>query len=284
MKRALSRFFGEAGTAVRRATVLAAVLASAGVAWGAEPASARPKMLADVAIDQRLDQPVPPELQFRDETGRLVALKSYFGEKPIVLALVYYQCPMLCTMTLNGLVAAMKPLDLTPGKDFTVLTVSFDPTEKHPLAAAKKRSYLSQYGRPGAEEGWHFLTGDRDAVQKLTAAVGFRYRYDAETAQYAHAAGLVVLTPSGKVSRYFYGVEYSTRDLRLALVDSAEGKIGSAVDQILLYCYRYDPVHGKYGLVVMNVIRLLGTATVLALGAFVVLANRREKRRRPDSA
>jgi protein SCO1 len=244
----------------------------------------RPSVLQGVGIDQRLNEQVPLNLPFRDETGRTIQLRDYFGEKPVILALVYYECPMLCTLTLNGLVRAMRALPFDVGKQYTVVTVSFNPRETYSLAAAKKRGYLDSYRRPGGADGWHFLTGEESSIEKLTQAVGFHYNYDAESGQYAHATGLVVLTPQGKISRYFYGVEFSPRDLRLALDEASANKIGSPVDAILLFCCRYDPVTGKYGLVISRVMQLAGGATVLALGGFMALMLWREKHGKLRSA
>ena len=238
-----------------------------------------PDPLRDVGIDQRLDAQVPGELFFRDETGREVRLAEYFGQKPIILVFVYYECPMLCTLVLNGLVRALRAMPLTAGRDFTILTVSINPAETPTLAAEKKAAYIEHYGRAEARQGWRFLTGDPPAIHRLAETVGFRYVYDPRTKQYAHAAGIMVLTPSGRVSRYFYGLEYSARDVRLGLVDASEGKIGSPVEKILLLCYRYDPSTGKYSLAILRVIRLAGAGTLLGLGLFLVIMFRRDRRR-----
>ncbi len=242
------------------------------------PSSQPAPILQRVGIDQKLGASVPLDLAFRDEEGRAVRLGTYFGEKPVILSLVYYECPMLCTLILNGLVRSLRALSFTAGKEFTVLTVSFDPREGSELAAAKKQAYMRVYGRPEAERGWHFLTGEEAAIRRLTEAVGFRYAFDSETGQFAHASGIMVLTPQGRIARYFYGIEYAPRDLRLGLVEAAQGKIGSPVDQILLYCYHYDPKVGRYSLIVMNVLRLAGVATVLVLGGFLVVMFRRDRR------
>lgn len=236
-----------------------------------------PPILRDVGIDQHLDQQVPLDLVFHDETGQAVQLGQYFGSKPVILALVYYECPMLCTLTLNGLASALKVLSFDVGNQFNVVTVSFNPRETPALAAAKKKTYLERYGRAGAEQGWHFLTGDAANIARLTQAVGFRYVYDAEQKQYAHAAGITLLTPQGRIARYFFGVEYSPRNLRLGLIEASHNQIGSPVDQLLLYCYHYDPTTGKYGAVAMNMVRVGGVLTVLALGGFVIIALRRER-------
>jgi protein SCO1/2 len=238
-----------------------------------------PAILRDVGIDQNLNGQVPLDLSFADEEGRAAALSEVMGEgKPVVLALVYYQCPMLCTQVLNGLTTALRALTLEPGKDFTILTVSFDPSETTALAAAKKAMYLDQYGKPGAADGWRFLTGSAPSIAALTSAVGFRYAYDAQAQQFAHASGLVVLTPEGRIARYFFGVEYSPRDLRLALVEASENRIGTPVDKLLLYCYRYDPATGKYGAVVMNMVRVGGLVTVVTLAGFLLVMLRHERK------
>ena len=236
-----------------------------------------PPLLKEVAIDQKLNQQLPLELIFRDENGVPVKLGQYFGKKPVVLSLVYYNCPMLCTQILNGMVTTFRVLPFQIGKEFDVVTVSFDPRETPALAAAKKKTYveyLPQAAHANANAGWHFLTGDESTIKQLTQAVGFRYRFDEATNQFAHASAIMVATPEGKLSHYFYGIEYSARDLRLALVQSAANKIGSPVDQLLLYCYHYDPATGKYGAVVMNMIRLGGLVTLAGI-AFLILFLRR---------
>ncbi len=237
----------------------------------------KPKLLRDVGIDQRLNEQIPLDLTFRDESGKTVRIGQYFGDKPVILALVYYECPMLCTQVLNGLLRSLKNMSLDVGKQFTVVTVSFNPRETPGLATNKKRVYVGLYGRPGAPEGWHFLTGDEAPIQGLTRAVGFHYAYDSATDQYAHATAIMVLTPQGKISRYFYGIDYPSRDLRLSLVEASNNKIGTPVDQVLLYCYHYDPTTGKYGLVIANVMRVAALATVLALGTFLLVMFRRER-------
>jgi protein SCO1/2 len=241
------------------------------------PQGQRPQMLTDVRIDQKLDGQVPLDLAFRDETGREVRLREYFGSKPVVLSLVYYECPMLCNEVLNGLVRTLKALSFTPGKEFTVVTVSFDARETPALAAAKKRTYLNRYRREGADAGWHFLTGDQAAIDRLTEAVGFRYAFDAESNQFAHASAIMVVTPQGKLSHYFYGIEYAPRDLRLGLVEASAERIGSSVDQLLLYCYHYDPTTGKYGPVIMNIVRVAGVVTVIGILALILALRRRRK-------
>jgi protein SCO1/2 len=248
------------------------------------PLNGSPAILKEIGFDQRLGEKIPLGLAFKDETGKDVQLGDYFGKKPVVLSLVYYQCPMLCTLSLNGLAGALEVLSFVPGHEFEVLTVSFDPKEGPVLAAAKKKAYMARYKRAGANKGWHFLTGSQDSIDALTKAVGFRYAWDAETKQFAHPAGVVVLTPEGTISQYLFGVEYSPKDLRLALVDSARGKIGSVLDQALLLCYRYDPSRGRYSASILNLVRLGGLVTVLALGGFILTmaTRRREKASSPD--
>ena len=236
------------------------------------PSSGLPKALSNVGLEQKLDQQLPLDLVFRDESGQEVKLGQYFGQKPVVLALVYYDCPMLCTQVLNGMVTSFRVLPFQVGKEFDVVTVSFDPRENSELAARKKKvyvNYLPEKLRPAAANGWHFLTGDQTNIAKLTDAVGFRYYYDETTRQFAHASGIMVATPHGKLSRYFYGIEYAPRDLRLGLIESSAEKIGSPVDQLLLYCYHYDPATGKYGAAVMKIMRIAGVLTVLALVAML---------------
>jgi protein SCO1/2 len=239
--------------------------------------SQRPAALQDIGFDQRLGEVVPPEIVLRDEAGRSLRLGDLYGKKPLVLALVYYECPMLCTLTLNGLSGALATIPFDVGREFDVVTVSFNPRETPELAVQKKKTYLARYRRPGAEAGWHFLTGDEAAISRLTSAVGFRYTWDAATSQYAHPAGIVVLTPAGRVARYLYGIEYAPKDLRLALVEAGQGRIGSPVDQFLLYCYQYDPTTGRYGAAIMRIVRGAALLTLLALGTFLTLMWRRER-------
>ena len=240
------------------------------------PMAATPGVLQEVGFDQKLGDQLPLDLAFKDETGKDVRLGDYFGKKPVVLSLVYYQCPMLCTISLNGLAGALEVLSFVPGQEFEVLTVSFDPKEGPVLAAAKKKVYMTRYKRPQADQGWHFLTGSKESVDRLTKAVGFRYVWDAETKQFAHPAGILVATPEGKIANYLFGVEYSPKDLRLALVDAAGGRIGNAVDQVLLYCYQYNPKTGRYSASILNLVRLGGILTLLALGGFILTTTRRE--------
>jgi len=241
--------------------------------------SSLPPSLRNVRFDQRLNEQVPLNLVFKDETGTPVKLADYFGKKPVILVLAYYRCPMLCTEVLNGLVRALLNVPFDVGKEFNVLTVSFDHRETPALAAAKKKTYLERYGRPGAENGWHFLTGEEDSIKRLTQAVGFQYSYDAKNDQFAHASGIMVLTPEGKISRYFYDINYPARDVRLGLVEASENKIGSPVDQVLLFCFHYDPMEGRYGPVIMNFVRLGGVLTVISLGIFMTVLWRQERRK-----
>jgi protein SCO1/2 len=242
------------------------------------PAQQMPGVLRDVAFDQRLGADLPLDVQVRDETGRLVAVRDLMQGKPAILSFVYYQCPMLCTQVLNGLASCLAVLKFDAGKEFEIITVSFDATETPQLAAAKKAAYLKRYDRPGAEAGWHFTTADSAAIAALTAAAGFRFAWDEAAGQFAHASGIIVVTPEGKLAHYFYGVEYPPKDVRLALVEAADNKIGGLVDQVLLYCFHYDPTTGKYGAAVLNLMRLVGGATVLALGGFLLSMRRRERR------
>ncbi|MBZ5581987.1 MAG: SCO family protein [Acidobacteriia bacterium] len=241
---------------------------------------ALPGALQGVGIDQKLDTQVPLDVAFRDEFGRTVPLSTYFHSgRPVLLAPVYYRCPMLCTQILNGVASALKAVSLTPGRDFEVVAFSFDPKDTPELAASKKQMYVRRYGRPETANGWHFLTGDPTQIKALMDAVGFHYKYDPSTDQYAHASGVMIITPDGHLSKYFYGVEYAPRDLRLGLVEASANRIGNPVDQVLLFCYHYDPATGKYGAIAMNMVRLGGGAFVLICGAFLFIVFRRDWRR-----
>lgn len=240
-----------------------------------------PTVGGGIRIEQHLDVQVPLDLTFRDETGATVRLGDLMGSRPVVLTLAYYECPMLCTQVLNGLLRALRVVSLDVGRDFDVLTVSIDPGETPGLARSKKSEYVGGYGRAGAAGGWHFLTGEESQIARLADAVGFRYEYDEETDNYIHASGIMVLTPQGRVSRYYYGIEYSPKDLRLGLVEASAGRIGSPVDQILLLCFHYDPATGQYGLAIMNTLRLAGGLTVALLAVFVIGWIRRERGRHP---
>src|SRR5271166_6159587 len=248
------------------------------------PANQRPPGLEFVGIEQHLDAEVPANLVFTDELGNPVKLADYFGHgRPVILNLGYYQCPMLCSELLQGLVGSMKVLTFNLGKDFDVVTVSFDPRETTEMAATKKRDIMKRYGRPNSDQGWHFLTGKADQIEALTKAVGFEYQFDAKTEQYAHAAAIVMLTPDRHISGYFYGVEFSPKDLRFGLVQASQNRIGNIGDRVLLYCYHYDPRTGKYGAVISNILKLAGLATMLILGTFMLVMFRTDRRSSHDS-
>jgi protein SCO1 len=239
------------------------------------PASMRPPGLKNVGILQNLNTQIPADLVFRDETGQTVRLGDYFGRKPVILSLVYYQCTMLCGEVLNGLDTALRVLKFDVGKEFDVLTVSFDPKDTPAVATLKKSEYLKRYKRAGAENGWHFLTGQQPAIDALTKAAGFQYQYDPRSEQFAHATAIMILTPEGKIAQYYYGVEYAPKDLRLGLIQASDHKIGNVVDEVLLYCYHYDPNTGKYGATIFTILRLSGAATILVMGVFLGILIRR---------
>ena len=278
---------------LRRLLACAAVLwAGAGVvsmsAQRAMPGSSAPgtpamaplPILKEVRIDQKLDSPVPLDLPFTDEQGRDVVLGDYFGKRPVVLALVYYECPMLCTQVLNGLFSSMEPVKIDAGRDFDLVVVSFDPGETPAMALAKKAGYVKHYQRPTAEAGIHFLTGRQTSIDRLADAVGFRYVYDEAIDQYAHPAAISVLTAQGKVSKYLYGVEFAPLDFRFAVTAAGEGQIGTLVDQALLYCFHYDTATGKYSLAIMSFVRIGAVLTMVGLGAFLFVNLRRDRRQR----
>ncbi len=244
-----------------------------------QPSDGTPKILRDIGIDQRLNEPVPLDLAFRDESGETVQLSRYFKDKPVIIALVYYQCPLLCNQILGGLGSALRTLSFDVGKEFEVVTVSFDPRETPQIASEKKARYIEYYNREGAGEGWHFLTGDQASIDRLCEAIGFNYTFDEETNQFAHSAGIMVVTPQGKLARYFYGIEYPPKDLKFGLMEASENRIGSPVDRLILYCYHYDPMTGKYGVVVMRVMQVAGVVTVIAI-IILLLALRRMSQRR----
>ncbi len=278
-----------------RNTILTLVLAAlAASAQPGQPAPAQPSLsmqdgnlklsipgaLQGVGIDQKLDQQIPLDLTFRDEYGKTVPLSTYFHDnKPVIIAPVYYRCPMLCTQILNGLESSLKVVTFNAGQDFEVIALSFDPKDTPEIAAAKKAGYLRRYNRPGSANGWHFLTGDEANIKALTDSLGFHYKYDPKTDQFAHASGIMIATPDGRLSRYFYGVEYSPRDMRLGLVEASERKIGNPVDAVLLFCFHYDPATGKYGAVAMNMVRFAGAAFVLFGGTFLFVVFRRDFRK-----
>jgi protein SCO1/2 len=243
-----------------------------------ERVDSRPPALREVAFDQRVNAPVPLQAEFRDETGRAVHLGDYFGMHPVVLALVYHRCRDLCPLLLEGTTRALRGIAFTPGRDYSLVVVSFDPRDTPTIAAAKKAALLERSGMPGAAAGWHFLTGEAPAIEALTRAVGFRYSYDTKADEFAHASGLVLLTPQGSIFRYLYGIEFSPQTLRLGLVEASRDTLGTSVDQMLLFCYHYDPAVGTYTLMVMNLLRLAGLATVGAVGAFILLMRRRDRR------
>jgi protein SCO1/2 len=241
-------------------------------------ASAVPAPLREIGFEQNIDQPLPLDAPFRDEHGRDVRLGDFFGTRPVVLAFVYYDCPMLCLQVINAMAGTIGVLSLDAGRDFDIVLISIDPREGPEQAAAKKAMFLERYERPTAASGVHFLTGTEAAIARVAAAAGFRYAWDEPTEQYAHPAGIIVVTPDGRPARYLFGLEYSPRDLRFALLEASEGRVGSKVDALLLYCFHYDPMTGRYGVVVMQVLRIAGVATVLAIAGFIVVMTRRERR------
>ncbi|MDL2716851.1 MAG: SCO family protein [Acidobacteriota bacterium] len=270
---------------LRAAALLTLLLASAlplaatGTTDPHLPEAPLPPPPKDVGLDQRLGESIPLDLVFHDEAGKDVRLSQYFGKRPVVLSLVYFNCPMLCGMTTDGLVRSVRALRFEPGTDYEILSVSFDPKETPEMASEKKRTVMAQYGRKSGPVGWHFLTGDAASIAALTKAVGFRYVWDAEQKQFAHATGVTLLTPQGRVSRYFFGIEYPAKDLRLGLIEASEEKIGNVVDQLLLLCYHYDPKTGRYTAAVRNLLRGGAALTLVALAGFVTIMLRRERRR-----
>ncbi|NNE65842.1 MAG: SCO family protein [Pyrinomonadaceae bacterium] len=244
--------------------------------------SGLPEPLKKVGIEQRLNEQLPFEAKFKNADGELVNLGSFFGkERPVIIALVYYECPMLCNEVLNGLTGSLKAVSFDLGKDYDVVAISFDAREndKADLAKNKKQGYIERYGRPGTENGWHFLTGTQEEIDKVTKAVGFNYIYDEATNQFAHAGGVMIATPEGKLSRYLYGVDYAPKDLKFGIMESSQNKIGNPVDQLLLYCFHYDPSTGKYGLMIINVMRLAGVATLVGMFGMVLVFWRRNKKK-----
>ena len=239
------------------------------------PANVRPPGLKDVGIEQNLNQQLPLNLQFRDESGKAVQLGDYFRKKPVVLSLVYYRCPMLCSEVLAGLEGSLRALSFDAGNQFNVLTVSFDPKDTPETATQKKALTMKHYKRPGAAEGWHFLTGSQASINALTKAVGFQYEYDPKTDQFAHTTAIMIVTPEGKIAQYYFGVEYPPSDLRLGLIQASQNKIGSLADQIILYCYHYDPHAGKYSAIISHILQLAGGLTVLSIGLLVLVLIRR---------
>ncbi len=245
--------------------------------WNSDHATPSSTLLRNVGIDQKLGDRIPLNLKFRDESGHEVRLGNYFGKRPVILTLVYFECPSLCTMVLNDLTKTLNAMSTTVGKDFDIVTVSFNPKEGPKLAAEKKKQYLRAYRRPAAAAGWHFLTGDQASIKALTKAVGFRYVWDPTHKQFLHASGIMVTTPQGKLARYFFGVQYSAKDLRLALLGARSGKTFSPVAVILCYCFQYDPTTGRYTLAVMRLIRIGGVLTLLGLGSLAFVLFRKER-------
>jgi protein SCO1/2 len=285
---------GGRGTRVLRAAVCALALSgwmlSAGAAGAAaqvnfltgamdtpgKPSSLKPDQLKEVTFKQQLNEQLPLDTSFKDEFGRTVQLGKYFNQrKPVIVAFVYYTCPMLCTQVMNGISSSLRALTFSAGQDFDVVLVSFDPRDTPAAALEKKQAHLKYWNSEQTSGGWHFLTGDEASIRRVTQAAGFNYKFDSVTGQFAHVSGVLVTTPGGKLARYFYGVEYSPKELRLALVESGEGHVGSAIDELMLYCYHYDPESGRYGVIVMNLVRGAAVLTLLLMGSFFVLARRR---------
>ena len=238
-----------------------------------------PPVLKKVGIDQHLNEQLPLDAVFKDEQGRDVRLGQFFKGKPVILSLVYYQCPMLCNQVMNGMLGSFRQISFNLGEQFEVVTVSFDPTETPALAAAKKQTYVAGYNRANGAAGWHFLTGDAANIKQLADAVGFRYTWDEQTKQFAHASGIMIATPEGKLARYFYGIDYPPKDLRLSLVEASANKIATPVDALMLYCYHYDPSTGKYGVVIMNVMRVAGIITIILIVGLLLLLRKIGRRR-----
>lgn len=272
-----SKFANSIAEALVGLVLLSATVWGQGMGQGimSPPPNVRPPGLKNVGIQQNLNQQIPPELMFTDDLGRKVKLGDYFGKKPLILNLVYFTCPMLCGEELAGLESALRVLKFDVGKEFDVITVSFDPHDTPEAAAKKKEEILRRYKRAGAELGWHFLVGQQDSIDAIAKAAGFQYEYDAKTGQFAHSTAIMVLTPQGKIAQYYYGIEYPPKDLRLALVEASQNKIGNAVDELLLYCYHYDPEQGKYSATVMRILRMMGVATLLCLGMLFFVMIRR---------
>jgi protein SCO1 len=269
-------------TSLCPAAVVAQMTGSPVSGYKREPgmaASAVPRALREIGFDQHIGRRLPLDTAVRAEDGRSSPLADYFGKRPIVLVFAYYSCPMLCTQVVNGVASAVGVLSLEPGRDFDVVVISFDPHDTPALAAQKKAAYLERYMRPGAQAASHFLTADPPSIERLTKAAGFRYTWDAQTNQFAHPTGAIVVTPDGRPARYLFGIDYGPRDLRLALVEASAGHVGTAVDSLLLYCYHYDPMTGRYGLAIMRTLRLAGVATVLALGVLIATLIRIDRRR-----
>ena len=283
------RRLGKAGTWMAAVATVVVSLASPMVsAQGGRPLSVPPPgkaaseqipILKEVGIDQKPNAQLPLDTRFVDEAGADVALRQYFGPRPVVLALVYYGCPMLCTQVLNGLAGSLQGMSYTVGQEYDVVVISFDPGETPAMAAERKKDFMRRYLREANAANIHFLTGRDESIRAVANTIGFRYAYDEAIGQYAHPAAITVLTGDGRVSRYLYGVEFAPRDLKLALVEASEGRIGTVVEQAMLFCYHYDPETGKYGFVIMNIVRAAGALTVLLLGGSIFVALRRERRR-----
>jgi protein SCO1 len=279
-------------TVVIGAVVLFFALPSAARAQGAmpraqepgDPSAAKPGLLGKIGIDQRLNEHIPLDLAFVDENGRDVKLRDYFGKRPVLLAMVYYECPMLCTQVLNGVTGALKVLNFDVGKEFDVVAVSINPKEGPGLAASKKQVYLERYGRPQTADGWHFLTGREENIRALANAVGFRYAYDEEIQQYAHGAGIELLTPKGMIARYFYGIEFAPRDIKFGVMEASEERVGSPIDSVLLLCYHYDPATGKYGATAMRMVRIGAVMTMVGFAVFLFVSLRHERMSDRDAA
>jgi protein SCO1/2 len=275
------------GNTIRKLTAISLMLACGGAMAHTQAAprmqpgegvmNQKSSILDRVGIDQRLNQQVPLDLTFTDESGKAVQLRQYFGTKPVILSLVYYKCPMLCSQVLSGMAGMLNGIvRFNAGRDFEVVTVSFDPNETPQDAAKAKKNYASRYRRAGAAEGWHFLTGRKDQIDALTSAVGFRYTWDPKGQQFAHASGIMLLTPDGRLAQYYYGIEYFPRDVQLGLIEASQGKIGNLADQIKLYCFHYDPAQGRYGAAIFNILRLSAVATIVLLGGFMIVMFRRD--------
>jgi protein SCO1/2 len=262
-------------SAVALTLSVAAVAQGVGQGIMSPPSNVRPPGLKNVGIEQRLNEQLPLDLSFRDETGKTVQLADYFGKKPVILSLVYYRCPMLCSEVLAGLEGSLRSMSFSAGKEFNVLTVSFDPQDSPQTASEKKAAMLKSYKRAGAADGWHFLTGSQESIDALTKAAGFQYEYDPKSGQFAHTTAVMIVTPEGKIAQYYFGVEFPPTDLRLGLIQASQNQIGTLVDQVILYCYHYDPQAGKYGAIVSHILQLGGGLTVLSLGILLTVLIRR---------
>ena len=260
----------------------ASLLLAATVALRCDAQYARPKITIGVGIDQKLNSPVPLDLLFRDESGQLVPLRTYFGDKPVVIDMVYFGCTSLCPKTIYEAVTSLKRVALEPGSDYNAVVVSFDPNDTPAIAAKEKAQYASEFGRPSYNAGWHFLTGSQESITKLANALGFHYRWDEPTKQFVHAGGIMVATPDGKLSRYFYGIQYAPPDLRMALVDASQHKIGSPVDYFLLFCFHYDATQGKYTLAIFNLLKVAGILTLLTLAGLIYFLMRNDRNKTPN--